>query len=242
MTVKIFIGTSPNNEDSVIERIYKYSLMKNTSSKLDITWMRLSNDKKSAWHGWNTAKWATPFSGFRWSIPHYCNFEGRAIYTDVDMINFRDINDLYNIDMKGKPFAARKGKRWGYEFCVMVIDCKIAKEHIWDIKKLKKKVMAHKIHRTSLSESNLVTAIDPRWNCLDGEENDLNDIYQLHFTNMSTQPWTPNWYKGKTFKHPRSDIVEYFNAMDEESMLAIEAGTFRPPEKSDDFVEYSILL
>ena len=40
--------------------------------------------------------WATPFSVFRWAIPHVCNFEGKAIYMDVDMIARDDIAKLWN--------------------------------------------------------------------------------------------------------------------------------------------------
>ena len=100
MSIPIFIGTSPNGEDRDIERIYEYSLRKNSSQDLQIHWMKLSDDKSSIWGGWNTSKWFTPFSGLRWAIPHACNFQGKAIYTDVDMINQKDISDLYNIDME----------------------------------------------------------------------------------------------------------------------------------------------
>lgn len=217
MTIKIFIGTSPNGEDKEIERIYEYSLRKNTGHDLEIEWMKLNKEKSHVWGGWQTKKWFTPFSGFRWAIPYFCNFKGRAIYTDVDMINFKDINELYSMDLKGKPFAARKGIRWGYEFCVMVIDCEIAQDFIWDIKKLKKDPSSHSIHRNNIAQSSdLVEPIDPRWNCLDGESLALTDIYQLHFTKMSTQPWNPSWFQGTSEVHPREDILcEYFRLKNE---------------------------
>ena len=92
--VKLFIGTSSNGEDALAEMAYEYSLRKNTESNVDIVWMKQTNDKDDFWHGWDSSRWSTPFSGFRWAIPEYCNFKGRAIYTDVDMINLRDISDL----------------------------------------------------------------------------------------------------------------------------------------------------
>ena len=66
-----------------------------------------------------------PFSGFRWGIPEACNFEGKAIYTDVDMINMRDMAELVDLEvLKGKLCLARDGKRFGgKEFCVIVFDC-----------------------------------------------------------------------------------------------------------------------
>ena len=79
----------------------------------------------------------------------------------------------------------------------MVIDCERAKNYLWDIKKLKSNLDSRNFHRNMISESELVHEIDSRWNCLDGEDRHLDDIYQLHFTNMSTQPWRPYWYKGE---------------------------------------------
>jgi len=110
--IKLFIGTSSNGEDNMIEAAYEYSLKKNTKHELDIVWMQQTADKKNYWHGWNSKRWSTPFSGFRWGIPQYCNFKGRAIYTDCDMINLRDIADLWNLDIPDdKWMLARDGVR-----------------------------------------------------------------------------------------------------------------------------------
>lgn len=238
MSINIFIGTSPNGEDSEIEKVYEYTLLKNTQSNLSITWMKLNNHLDT-WSGWNTKKWFTPFSGFRWAIPHACNFEGRAIYTDVDMINLRDIKELYEIDLQGKPFAARKGLRWGHELCVMVIDCHKAKEYVWKLKKLKKSIDSHKFHRDLISGSDLVTAIDPKWNVLDGENYGIEEMYQLHFTNMSTQPWSPDWYKGEFNNHPRKDLVKLFRDLYKEA----DDSNFYPSNIANkERIDFEILL
>ena len=220
---KIFIGTSPNGEDYIIEAIYEYTLRLNSSTDLEITWMRQSNNKESIFYNWNTRLWSTPFSGFRWAVAEANNFEGKAIYTDVDMINFCDINELFNLDLNGKPFGAKQGSRFGeYELCVMLIDCESCKELIPLAKKYKKKKNAHFEFRKKFCNSNLITTIDSSWNCFDGEEMDINEIKQLHFTNMPTQPWKPKWYKGKTEEHPRKDILElYQNYLDNEDVKAI---------------------
>lgn len=210
--IKMFIGSSSNGEDSQIEAAYEYSLRKNTDEELDIVWMRQTPDEDNFWYHENTEHWSTPFSGYRWFIPEYCNFEGRAIYTDCDMINFRDINDLYSIDMEDRPVAARRGKRFGgHEFCVMVIDNAKMQQHSIPVSRQKNIVEYHHrmIHKFSGNED-LVCDIDPKWNCLDGEDYPLEDIWQLHYTNMATQPWKPSWYVGPKNEHPRDDIVQVF--------------------------------
>jgi hypothetical protein len=210
--LRMFIGSSSNGEDAPIEAVYEYSLRQNCSREIDIVWMRQSDDSDSFWSGWNTPRWSTPFSGFRWAIPEYCNFEGRAIYTDCDMINYRDMADLINIDMQGKPVAARRGVRFGgHEFCVMVFDCAAFEQHALPVNRMKNLEGSHHRFINKFSgNSDLVHDLDPKWNVLDGENYNLNDIYQLHFTNMATQPWTPGWFTGNTQPHPRKDVVEEF--------------------------------
>jgi hypothetical protein len=238
-SIRIFIGTSANGEDSVIETAYEYSLRKNTKRDLQITWMRQTHDTISPWGGWNTQYWPTPFSGFRWAIAEVCNFSGRAIYTDVDMINYRDIGDLWDIDMEGKPIAARRGTRFGgHEFCVSVIDCERIAEHLIVVDRMKPLDNYHQrmIQYFSGNEE-LVHSLDPRWNVLDGENYKIEDIWQLHFTKMATQPWKPAWFTGAPEVHPRTDIINEFTKHYQD---AIAAGYVdKIPEKN--FGQYNII-
>ena len=148
MSLKIFIGSSSNHEDSPIECIYEYTLRKNSKKDLDIIWMRQSYDKDSYWFNWDTSEWFTPFSGFRWGIAEACQFKGKALYTDVDMKNFRDISHLFNYNLDGKPFGmvwdsqqdnGKKGAKLGVPrgwWCdsVMLFDCEKAKPYMDSIK------------------------------------------------------------------------------------------------------------
>lgn len=201
--------------------------------------MRKTLDTTSPWGGWETNRWSTPFSGFRWAIPEVCGFEGRAIYTDCDMINYRDIGELWDTDMKGKPIAARAGERFlGNEFCVSLIDCKKIKDFIiMPISRMKTIDSTHHRFIGKFSgDNNLVHCLDPRWNVLDGEEYEIKDIWQLHFTNMATQPWKPSWYTGVPMQHPRKDVVsEFYKHRDE----AYANGY--TPWKSNQKINYEII-
>lgn len=217
--IRLFIGTSSNGEDKLIESVYEYTLRKNTKRDLQITWMRQTNNSMSYWHGFKTERWPTPFSGYRWAIPELCKFEGRALYTDVDMINFKDIGDLWDSDLEGKPFAARKGKRFGgHEFCVMVIDCEKASEILMPVSRQKMLPEFHVRMINSFSgNDSLVKELDPRWNCLDGEDRKVEDIWQLHWTKMATQPWQPQWFTGEIETHPRPDLVDLLYSLQKEA-------------------------
>lgn len=220
--VKIFIGTSANGEDAEAEMTYEYTLRKNTDKELEIVWMRQTKDLTSIWGGWNTERWSTPFSGFRWAIPQVCNYEGRAIYTDVDMINFKDINELLETDLNNKPIAARRGSRFGgHEFCVMVFDCEAFKQHSLPINRMKQIAESHlrMINKFS-GNDDLVEDLDPRWNCLDGEDYSVDNMWQLHYTKMESQPWSPSWFTGVSCEHRRAELVDLWYAKKHEAQDA----------------------
>ena len=215
--IRLFIGSSSNGEDAPIENIYEYTLRKNTKRELEITWMRQTHDEKSFWHidTDSTAHWPTPFSGYRWMIPEYCEFRGRALYTDCDMINFRDIGDLWDTDLEGKMCAARKGTRFGgHEFCVMVIDCEKMGQAMIPASRQKNIPEYHRrMINTYSGNDAAVKELDPRWNCLDGEDRTIDDMWQLHWTKMASQPWAPWWFRGTPEEHARPDLVQLFENM-----------------------------
>ena len=240
--IRMFIGSSSKGEDKDIEIAYEYSINQNTKEEVEINWMRQSDDSDSYWGCWQTHTWPTPFSGYRWGIAEYCNFEGKAIYTDCDMINFRDIKELHDIDLQGKAIGARRGTRFGgHEFCVMVIDCAKMKDLIMPKQRLMKMSEAHQRYIGMFSGNpNLVHDIDPRWNVLDGENLKFEEMYQLHYTNMATQPWKPGWYTGQPMEHPREDVVKmYYKKVGEAKLAGMQPYT--PGKDYPTLNEYNII-
>jgi len=204
--IKIFIGTSPGTDDLPAEKALEYSLLKHSSEPLEIHFMR--NGDPSFMGDFNSSGWATPFTNLRWAIPAYCEYQGRAIYMDVDQLNLRDISELYNVNMQGKPFASRENR-----LCVMVFDNEKMQEILAPIDQIKSNAK----YGTSIYWSILRQSyhFDPRWNCLDGENRPIEDIWHLHFTSMPTQPWKSAWgaAKGLIHKpHPRQDLVELWQS------------------------------
>jgi len=250
-TIRIFIGSSANGEDTDMERIYLHTLITNRAVgfqvdglHLEVNWMRQTHDMSSPWAGWETQLWPTPFSGFRWGIPAVCGFKGRAIYTDVDMINLRDIAALWNTPMDGKPFMARTGHRFGgHEFCVMMIDCSAAEYILPPFERLRAIPEMHNRMIGMLSgDSSVVQTMDARWNVLDGEgaSGDLatEEMYQLHYTNMATQPWKPLWYRGSPGQHRRPDLVDFWYLHDKLAKESEAAGVFQGPQCGREYEPY----
>lgn len=234
--IKIFIGSSSNGEDALIEMAYEYTLRKNTDRDLEIIWMRQTNDTGSFWHGFADQNWSTPFSGFRWAIPEYCNFEGKAIYTDCDMLNFSDIGELIDMEIPDdKMMLARDGKRFGgKEFCVILFDCAKFKS-CTPVEQWKAEPTAHHQFIHMYIQHNLVGDLDPAWNSHDG---DITPFKQLHYTHMPTQPWNPTWFTGETEEHPNQDLVDLFwNSVECAEAVGYKREDYIPEGR----VEYNII-
>tara|TARA_B100000809_G_scaffold265190_1_gene323249 strand:+ start:527 stop:1294 length:768 start_codon:yes stop_codon:yes gene_type:complete len=236
--IRIFVGTS-NIEDNWIEKILVYSLFKHTSEELDITFLR-----PKMFLDWNMRGWGTPFTNFRYTVPELCNFKGKAIYMDVDQLNFRDIADLYNTDLEENTYGmvwdaltdnGIKMKGTQYEkgfYCdsVMLIDCEKAQKYTLPIPEIAQFENNYKYtwflglgkpfkHRSE----GIIKQLNPRWNSFDGRNTSfqpkdfnadnqppfkLDEIWHLHFTAMSMQPWHPTYTPWAKANFHREDIAE----------------------------------
>lgn len=244
-TVRIFTGCAPNNEDLESQAVLEWSLRKHASMPIEITWMQLSHDKESPWYcdpqyglGWNIGNWATPFSGFRWAIPHVCNFEGKALYTDSDMIALADIAELWRQEFKNDAPCISKGRNQT-RYCVTLFNCAAMKRHVLPFDRLKRTPMGSFMVRQSVMS--VTQPFKGNWNCLDGEHyKDIHDpdIKILHYTSIPHQlhlkhsiprlqrEGNKHWYPGRTVPHFKVGLQEMF---DELLVEAIANGY--PPER-----------
>lgn len=240
--IRIFVGVAARNEDLESQAVLDYTLHKYASQPLEIEWMRQTADPESFWCGWNTVGWVTPFSGFRWGIPEYCMFEGKAIYMDSDMIVQDDIAKLWNMPLQGN--AALISKAQAKRFCVTLFDCAKVKPHMLPLHHIKHVTGGYRTQREKLTRTpGLVQAFpkDQNWNCCDGEgyQNLQHpDIKCIHYTAIDTQPQLKyalprlaktgqsHWFKGRPRTHGRKDLIALFD-----KLLAEAKANGYPPEK-----------
>jgi len=223
--IRIFIGCAPNHDDAESQAVLKWSIRKHASMPVEITWMFLSGDPESLFHGWNSRSWATPFSGLRWAVPELAGFQGRAIYMDSDFIVLADIADLWRQEFQpGKVVMAKGGGNW--RLCMSLWDCAGARKHMIPIEKLKRDSSNHqKMGGRFSPNSGRVQAFQGDWNCLDARHGeDLKNVKALHYTRMSTQPQLQyalprlrkqggrHWFDGRVGSHPRGDVKLLFAA------------------------------
>lgn len=229
-TIKLFVGCAPNGEDAESQMVLEYTARKHSSMPIDIIWMKHSENPKCFWYGWNSQMWATPFSGFRWGIPEYCKFQGQAIYMDSDMIILSDLAELWNLEWNDTAIIMGKG---GWRFCVAKWHCERAGRTLPPISEIKNEIYGHQYLCSALPKySHLQQTFDRQWNNFDGENDDLNDIKILHYTDMSTQmhleyalprlaaAGKKHWYDGEVREHRRKDVIELFDKYFNEALDA----------------------
>lgn len=241
-SIRLFVGCAPNDCDIESQAVLEYSIRKHTSMPVEIEWMQLSREPTSPYYsdgpngGWTTSQWATPFSGFRWSIPHRCGFEGRAIYADSDVIVLADLAELWQQPIPEGCVALGKAKG-SWRYCVSLWNCAATRPFWPSLGKLRCDPGSHgQMLSYMAGHPGLVAPFEGDWNCLDGEGHaDLLDgsLKALHYTDMSSQPQLAyalprlkaqgrkHWFDGVVRPHPRADVRRLFDAMLEE---AVEAG------------------
>ncbi|PNW65442.1 UNVERIFIED_CONTAM: glycosyl transferase, partial [Euhalothece sp. KZN 001] len=219
--VKVFIGSG---EASRIEqKVLIYSLHRNSQRDLDIwvyngTHNAIERNTDEPFLAPLSLKLKyrsrTEFSLFRYLIPELCNFEGRAIYLDSDIICLCDIGELFDTEINGFDFLAVPGydkDKWASS--VMLIDCSQChfelelyyqnidqrKYSYFDFSRFSPLFLSH--HDLKIGK------LDSNWNVFDrcDEQTKL-----IHYTNLFQQPWK---YPG----HPYGNLwFEYLqNARDE---------------------------
>lgn len=229
--IKIFIGCDPNNCDLEQLMVLEYSIRKHTQFPVEIHWMQLSHDANSHWfsdqklnHGWNTERWATPFSGFRWAIPELCNFEGRAIYMDADIIVLCDLAELWIHPIDTNSIVIAKGGKSSARLCTCVWDCEKAQKLLPSLEQLRSQPDSHKSMMQLLKQHpELVTPYQDSYNNIDGEDMPIEHIKILHYSDMGTQfshkyalprlekQNQKHWFNGKIMSHPRKDLISLFD-------------------------------
>ncbi len=128
--------------------------------------------------------WLTGFTNYRFAIPEYAGFEGRAIWNDVDQIYLKDPALLFDTEMGEHGYMSINR----HDTSVMLMDCARMKD-IWN------KTTARAGKRRDLDDAGLARPglwgqIDGGWNARDVEYNP-DTSHCVHFTTIHKQPWRP---------------------------------------------------
>jgi hypothetical protein len=136
----------------------------------------------------------TEFSFARFAIPALCDYQGRAIYMDSDMLVFADIGELWDTDMEGAAIAIERGGRdvadRGKHAAVMLLDCSRLD---WKVDEIVAGLGTKYAYKALMQIDPLLQPgqmrelVEPGWNDLDHYQ--AGRTRNLHFTKIRTQPW-----------------------------------------------------
>ncbi len=137
---------------------------------------------------------ATEFSLYRFAIPELCQYQGRAIYLDSDVIALADVETLFALPMHEHGALALPLVEGARNLGVMLFDCAAFRISL--------KTIAADIERGRYSLAEVMRLTDrfvaqhqPRlcvgelpavWNALDRFDAQTK---VLHYTELRTQPW-----------------------------------------------------
>lgn len=114
--MRIFVGSEP--KQWLASEVLRYSIARRTKADFNFQELKYLPIKLEL-------PVFTGFAFYRYAIPELCNYQGKAIYIDADIVLVSDILDLWNLT--GKPALARSmhpgEPTAGRYTSVMLLDC-----------------------------------------------------------------------------------------------------------------------
>jgi len=179
--VRIFLGSERRQFRA--ERVFIWSVEKHRDPSR-IYEIHLLKGLK----GYVSGFWITGFTNYRFAIPYFCDFRGRAIYNDVDQVWLTDPAELFDKNMGSAGFMSIND----HDTSVMLIDCQ-KMSGVWNreavVKSTRKRIEAR------ARAAGLWGEMAGKYNARD-KEYCPGESACVHFTTLHTQPWRPfpEWF------------------------------------------------
>ena len=176
--VRIFLGTQA--EQYRPERVFFWSIeqVRDPSRVYEIHLMKRMSGYRRTW------LWNTGFTNYRFAIPYYAGYRGRAIYNDVDQTYHADPAELFDTDMGDHAVLAVSRT----DTSVMLMDCeRMAK--FWTLEKAQS-LRKYPLIAAVQAEEGAYGLFDESWNVRDTAYIP-GHTRCYHYTILHYQPWRP---------------------------------------------------
>lgn len=191
--IRVFIGY--DRKEEIAAHVLARSIQSRASEPVAIAFLDLHQLRHIYWRD-RDPRQSTDFAYTRFLVPHLCNFTGRAIFLDCDMLVRGDIAELWHSTDNGyavnvvkhdyTPKTASKflgqvqtvypKKNWS---SVIVFNC-------WKCRELTPTSVSSDsgmfLHQFLWTEEDRIGEIDPEWNWLVGEYPYNPTAKLVHFT------------------------------------------------------------
>lgn len=148
--------------------------------------------------GFSRGFWLTGFTNYRFAIPAFCEYQGRAIYNDADQVYLTDPAELFDQAMGDAGFLSINDR----DTSVMLIDCE-RMAGAWNEVDVRSK--SRKQLEAVARAQGLWGDLEDGWNARD-KEYDPATSKLVHFTTLHTQPWRPFPDQLVYFANPTGDL------------------------------------
>jgi uncharacterized protein len=176
--VRIFLGTQP--EQYRAERVFFWSIehVRDPGRVYEIYLMKRMPGYRRTW------LWNTGFTNYRFAIPYYAGYQGRAIYNDVDQTYHADPAELFDTDMGDHAVLAVSRT----DTSVMLMDCeRMAK--FWTLEKAQT-LRKYPLIDAVQAQEGAYGLFDESWNVRDTPFIP-GHTRCYHYTILQYQPWRP---------------------------------------------------
>ncbi len=196
--IKIYLGTQA--EQNLATAVLSYSIVSHTRQPVQITPLYQAVEAANIQIPTPQnpqLKPRTPFTFQRFAIPALCQYQGKAIYLDSDMLVFRDISEIWQ-----QPFAQVDGTTADLlsvpepvgsarspQYSVMLLNCQQLTWNVIElVRALEQGTWTYQQFVLEMSPAATKAATLPSgWNDLERYGNYKTAL--LHYTDMPCQPW-----------------------------------------------------
>lgn len=195
--LRVFIGWDSRFPEPA--QVLRYSLLKHSTIPLEVNYLNLA--ELEARHGFRRQHdplASTEFTYSRFLVPYLCNYQGKALFLDNDMLCFADLKEIAELDMSryalrvvkhdyrpsntvkmyGCPQTSYPRKNWS---SMMLMNC--TKLRLWTKEIVETQSGAY-LHRFQDIPDDQIGQLPKTWNTLDWMDERTKLI---HYTNGG--PW-----------------------------------------------------
>jgi hypothetical protein len=210
--IRIFVGT--DSSQMLAAKVLEYSIKKHASISVNVVPLcdvPVPLPRNPENHP------RTGFSFARFLIPSICNYSGRALYLDADMLVFADIAKLWvsSLDEADILCAEHLGENGRVrQYSVMLMNCSKLR---WNIEEIvagfddQRYDYAKLMYHFCIVPPERIAPVLPfEWNSLEFFEEGKTCL--VHYTDMPTQPWVSrnNRHAAVWYRNLREGIREGF--------------------------------
>lgn len=166
--LKIFIGFDPRQPVSY--NVLQQSILSRASKPISITPLIIETLPINR-------VGLTPFTFTRFLVPYLCNYEGWALFLDIDMLLLDDISKIFDLaDDKYAVMVSKNEHRFEWA-SAMLFNCAkctiLTPEYI---------STADKLHQIAWADESEIGDLPREWNHLVGYDTERQDAKLVHYT------------------------------------------------------------